>query len=132
VEFRLGEIEHLPVADDSVDVILSNCVVNLSPDKAAVFREAYRVLRPGGRLRIADVISRGPLSPAHQAELALLVGCISGAASVAEVEVWLQAAGFTEVQIREKSDSQDIIEAWAPGHPAAQQVLSATIEACKP
>ncbi len=132
VEFRLGEIEHLPVADGSVDVILSNCVVNLSPDKAAVFREAYRVLRPGGRLRIADVISRAPLSPEHQAELALLVGCISGAASVAEVEGWLQAAGFTEVQIREKSDSQDIIEAWAPGHPAAHQVLSATIEACKP
>lgn len=132
VEFRLGEIEHLPVADASVDVVLSNCVVNLSPDKAAVYREAFRVLRPQGRVAIADVLAKTPLSAAHQADLALLVGCIAGAATVAEVEGWLRAAGFVDVQIREKPGSAELIDSWAPGHPAALQVMSATVEARRP
>ncbi|HNH50144.1 MAG TPA: arsenite methyltransferase, partial [Myxococcota bacterium] len=72
VEFRLGEIEHLPLPDASVDVVISNCVVNLSPDKPAVYAEAFRVLRPGGLVAIADVLARSPLSPEHQADLALL------------------------------------------------------------
>lgn len=132
VEFRLGEIEHLPVADASVDVILSNCVVNLSPDKAQVFREAFRVLRPGGRLAIADIVARERLSPEHQADLALLVGCIAGAATVGEVEGWLRDAGFVDVAVREKDGSRALVDSWAPGHPAAAQVISASIEARKP
>ena len=132
VEFRLGEIEHLPLPDASVDVILSNCVVNLSPDKPAVYREAYRVLRPGGRVAIADVLARTPLAAEHQADLALLVGCIAGAATVAEVEGWLQDAGFVDITIGEKAGSRELVEGWAPGHPAAAQVLSATVEARKP
>lgn len=132
VEFRLGEIEHLPLADASVDVIISNCVVNLSPDKPAVVREAFRVLRPGGRLAIADVLAREPLAPEHQADLALLVGCIAGAATLAEVEGWLRDAGFVDIAIREKPGSRELVESWAPGHPAVASVLSATVEARKP
>ena len=132
VEFRLGEIEHLPLPDASVDVVISNCVVNLSPDKPAVFREVFRVLRSGGRVAIADVVARSPLSPEHQADLALLVGCIAGAATVAEVEAWLGAAGFAEIAIREKPGSAELVDSWAPGHPAGKQVMSATIEARKP
>jgi len=132
VEFRLGEIERLPVADASVDVILSNCVINLSPDKPAVYREAFRVLRSGGRVAIADVLAREPLAPEHQADLALLVGCIAGAATVAEVEGWLRDAGFVDIAIREKPGSRELVESWAPGHPAAGSVLSASVEARKP
>ncbi|HNC96809.1 MAG TPA: arsenite methyltransferase [Myxococcota bacterium] len=132
VEFRLGEIEHLPLPDASVDVVISNCVVNLSPDKPAVYAEAFRVLRPGGRVAIADVLARSPLSPEHQADLALLVGCIAGASTVAEVEGWLREAGFVDIAIGEKPGSAELVQTWAPGHPAADQVLSATIEARKP
>jgi len=132
VEFRLGEIEHLPVPDGTVDVIISNCVVNLSPDKPAVFREAFRVLRSGGRIAIADVVARERLSPEHQADLALLVGCIAGAALVSEVEGWLRDAGFVDVAVVEKPGSRELVESWAPGHPAAGSVISATIEARKP
>ncbi len=132
VVFRKGLIEALPVEDGTIDVILSNCVVNLSPDKAQVFREAFRVLAPGGRLAIADVLARQPIAPEHQADLALVVGCIGGAATVAEVEGWLQAAGFVDIEIAEKPGSREIIEAWAPGHPAVEQVMSATLAARKP
>ncbi len=132
VEFRLGEIEHLPLPDASVDVVISNCVVNLSPDKPAAYREAFRVLAPGGRVAIADVLARAPLAPEHAADLALLVGCIAGAATVAEVEAWLLDAGFVDVAIREKSGSRELIESWAPGHPAASSVVSATVEAREP
>lgn len=132
VEFRLGEIEHLPLPDASVDVVISNCVVNLSPDKPSVYREAFRVLRSGGRVAIADVVARERLSPEHQADLALLVGCIAGAATIAEVEGWLRDAGFVDVAIREKPGSRELVESWAPGHPAAGSVLSATVEARKP
>lgn len=132
VEFREGHIEALPVEDNAVDVVISNCVVNLSPDKPAVYREAFRVLRPGGRVAIADVVARAPLSPEQQADLALHVGCIAGAATVDQVKGWLEEAGFTNVEIREKSGSRELIEAWAPGNPAAALVLSATIEARKP
>ncbi len=132
VEFRLGEIEHLPVADQSVDVILSNCVINLSPEKSQVFREAYRVLRPGGRLAISDVVARRPL-PAHlRADLELYTGCVAGAASVEELHGLLAEAGFVEIRIVPKEESRELIRTWAPEHRLEAYILSAFIQAVKP
>jgi SAM-dependent methyltransferase len=130
VEFRLGEIEHLPVADGSVDAILSNCVINLSPDKAAVFREAFRVLRAGGRLAISDVVATGPIPLELQNQAAALAGCVSGAVPLDEVRAMLGAAGFVAVEVRVAPRSAEIVGAWLPG--IEQFVASATIEARKP
>jgi arsenite methyltransferase len=99
VEFRLGEIEHLPVADNSVDVIISNCVINLSPDKEQVFREAYRVLKPGGRLAVSDIVTDGPLPAAVKNDLAAWAGCVAGALDVADYVAAIAAAGFTDVEL---------------------------------
>jgi SAM-dependent methyltransferase len=115
VEFRLGEIEHLPVADESVDVILSNCVVNLSPDKPAVFREALRVLRPGGRLAISDVVAFGPLPAEVRRDLALYTGCIAGAATVEEIKSWLAEAGFTDIRVTMNQGASEAMAATTPG-----------------
>jgi ubiquinone/menaquinone biosynthesis C-methylase UbiE len=119
VEFRLGEIEHLPVSDASVDVILSNCVVNLSPDKPAVFREAFRVLKPGGRLAISDMVAKGPLPAEVRADLDSYTGCIGGAAEISELKEMLSQAGFVDVRITPKAASRDL-------------VVSANIEARRP
>ena len=132
VEFRLGELEHLPVADNTADAILSNCVINLVPDKAQVFREAFRVLKPGGRLAISDVVNTAPLSPELQADPALLCGCIAGAAPVERIETWLAQAGFTDVRVTPKPESRELIASWAPGRGIENFVASATIEARKP
>ena len=132
VEFRLGEIEHLPIADNTADVILSNCVINLAPDKAQVFCEAFRVLKPGGRLAISDVVNVKPLTPELAADRALLCGCVAGAASVRNVEAWLKAAGFGDVRITVKAESRDLIASWAPGRRIEDYVASAIIEARKP
>src|SRR5215472_10661929 len=94
VEFRLGELEHLPIADNTADVILSNCVINLVPDKAQVFREAFRVLQPGGRLAISDVVNIAPLSDELARDPALLCGCVAGAAPAHQIEAWLSDVGF--------------------------------------
>src|ERR1700747_320296 len=115
VEFRLGELEHLPVADNTADAILSNCVINLVPDKAQVFREAFRVLKPGGRLAISDVVNIAPLSPELKADTALLCGCIAGAAPVEQIETWLAQAGFVGVALSPRLESRELIETWAPG-----------------
>ncbi|MGE5152721.1 MAG: arsenite methyltransferase [Bdellovibrio bacteriovorus] len=132
VEFRLGEIEHLPVADGSVDVILSNCVINLSPDKPQVFAEAWRVLKPGGRLAISDVVAFAELPEAIRQDLDLYTGCMAGASSVAEVEAMLGASGFTQIRITPKDESRTLIQGWAPGTDVADYVCSANIEAIKP
>ncbi len=130
VEFRLGEIERLPVGDGSVDVILSNCVINLSPEKAAVFREAFRVLRAGGRLAISDVVATGPIPAELQNQAAALAGCVAGAAPIDDVRAMLGAAGFTDIDVRIAARSADIVGSWMPGIEAF--VASATIEARKP
>jgi arsenite methyltransferase len=131
VEFRLGEIESLPVSDDTVDVIISNCVINLSPDKPRVFREAFRALKPGGRLAVADIVRSADLPPELSADLAAQCGCVAGAASVDELEAMLRAAGFTDIRIRPKDASREFIRSWIPGRNAADYVVSATIEAVK-
>lgn len=132
VEFRLGELEHLPIADSTADVILSNCVINLVPDKAQVFREAYRVLKPGGRLAISDVVNTAPLSAELATDAALLCGCIAGAAPVGKIEAWLTEAGFTDVRVTPKPESRAMIATWAPGRGIEDFVASATVEARKP
>lgn len=131
VQFRLGEIEHLPVADGSVDVILSNCVVNLSPDKPQVYREAFRVLRPGGRLAISDVVAVKPLPAAVLGSLDAYCGCLAGAAALAELEKILVGAGFTEVEIRVKEESRALICDWFPGSGVEEFVRSAEVSARK-
>ena len=99
VEFRKGTIEDLPLADGSVDVVISNCVVNLSTDKPAVLAEAFRVLRPGGRMGVSDVVAEDDVTPAERAERGSYVGCIAGALSRSEYLAGLAAAGFTETSV---------------------------------
>ena len=99
VEFRLGEIEHLPVADASVDLIISNCVVNLSPDKPQVFREALRALKPGGRMLVSDLVLTRPLSPALQKDVDLYVGCVAGASLREDYLRMMHEAGLADVEV---------------------------------
>jgi len=132
VEFRLGELEHLPVADNTADVILSNCVINLVPDKPQVFREAFRVLKSGGRLAISDVVNTAPLSDNLKNDSALICGCVSGAAPSDQIESWLAAAGFHQIQVTIDAASRDLIATWAPGRGVEDHVASASIEARKP
>lgn len=131
VDFRLGEIEHLPVADNSVDVIISNCVVNLSTDKLQVFRDAYRVLKHGGRLAISDVVASAPIPAALRDDPYLHTACVTGASSVAELEHLLVVAGFRDVCIQPKDHSREFIKDWAPGRGVEDYILSASIEAVK-
>lgn len=131
VDFRLGEIEHLPVADGTVDVIISNCVINLSPDKAQVFRDAFRVLKRGGRLAISDIVATAELPPEAKRDLALYTGCMAGASLVAELESMLRAAGFEQIGITPKDASREFIRDWAPGSKIEDYVVSANIEAVK-
>lgn len=131
-DFRLGEIENLPVADASVDVILSNCVINLSPDKPRVFAEAARVLKPGGRLAISDVVALEPVPESLTNDMALYAGCASGAAQVSELEQMLARSGFTEIRITPKPGSREVIREWFPGKGLEDLFASATIEAVKP
>jgi len=132
VEFRLGDLEHLPIADNTADAVISNCVVNLVPDKAQVFREAFRVLKPGGRVAISDVVSIAPLPPALSADPTLLCGCIAGAAPVERIEAWLAQAGFGEVRVSVQAASRELIAGWASGQGVENYVASAAIEARKP
>jgi arsenite methyltransferase len=110
VEFRLGEIEHLPVADSTVDVIISNCVVNLSPDKAQVFREAYRVLKPGGKFAVSDIVTDGPLPQQIKDSLTAWAGCVAGALDVKEYISNLEAAGFTNIELTPVYFDQETVD----------------------
>lgn len=131
VDFRLGEIEHLPVADATADVILSNCVINLSPDKPQVFADAYRVLKPGGRLAISDVVAIAPIPAKLKRSLQAHSGCIAGSATVPETRRMLKKAGFSAIRIDVKEQSKSFIKNWFPGSGAEQFVRSAAIEAVK-
>jgi len=131
VEFRLGEIEHLPVADNSVDVIISNCVINLSPEKQKVFDESFRVLKPGGRLAVSDVVAAAELPEEVKNDLALHAGCIAGASLISDVEEMLRKAGFDRIRIDTREESREFIREWAPGRHIEDFVVSATIEALK-
>lgn len=132
VDFRLGEIEHLPVADASVDVIISNCVINLSPEKINVFREAARVLKPGGRLAILDVVALQTLPDEIKHDLSLISGCVGGTEKIEDLEKMLQEAGFQDIKIQPKEESRDSIREWFPGRRLEDFVVSATIEAKRP
>ncbi|QDX94065.1 methyltransferase domain-containing protein [Brevibacillus laterosporus] len=132
VEFRLGEIENLPIADNTVDVIISNCVINLSPDKGRVFQEAYRVLKSGGRLAISDIVMTNDLPEEIRKDIQLYSGCISGSSPINELEQYLVDAGFTEIQINPKDESKEFIKDWAPGKNVEDYIVSAVIKAIKP
>jgi len=132
VEFRLGEIEHLPMADASVDVIISNCVINLPPEKAKVFQESFRVLKPGGRLAISDIVATAELPDKLKNDMTLFTGCMSGASSIADITDMLKNAGFDEIEIKPKDESKEFIRNWVPDSNIEDYIISATIEAIKP
>jgi len=132
VDFRLGEIEHLPVADASVDVIISNCVINLSPDKPQVFRDMFRVLKPGGRVAVADIVATAEMPQSVKKDMALYTGCVAGASFTGDLERMLHDAGFEDIRIAPKDVSKKFIREWADGKRIEDFVISATIEARKP
>jgi len=109
VEFRQGQIEALPVADGTVDVIMSNCVINLSPDKAAVFAEAFRVLKPGGRVAVSDIVTEGEFSPEMRAQADKWAECVTGAIDGADYTRLMREAGFVDVQIADKVSADEIV-----------------------
>jgi len=114
VEFRLGEIEHLPVADASVDVVISNCVINLSPDKPQVFREAYRTLKRGGRLMVSDIVLRGELPTEVRESMEQYVGCVAGASQIDDYLGAIRDAGFRDVTIVKETRAEDAFEIRRP------------------
>jgi len=131
VEFRLGEIEHLPVTDNTIDVIISNCVINLSLEKQKVFNEAYRVLKPGGRISISDVVATAKIPESIKNDFASLAGCIAGAEHVENIENMLKNSGFINIRMVPKDNSKEIIKSWVPEKNAEEYVASYTIEAQK-
>ena len=132
VDFRLGELENLPVADGLVDIIISNCVINLSPEKKKVFSEAFRVLKPGGRLAISDVVATAEMPEDIKNNMAFHTGCVAGASAIEDLEVMLHLTGFEKIQIKPKAESKGFIRDWMPGNRIEDYVVSATIEAVKP
>jgi len=132
VDFRLGEIEALPVADNSIDVIISNCVINLSPEKQRVFNEAFRVLKPGGKLAVADMVATAPLPDEIKSDWAAYTGCMAGASQITDLQRMLEASGFRNINIAPKDSSRSFIREWLPDKRIEDYLVSATIEARKP
>src|SRR2546423_1705038 len=128
VEFRLGEIEALPVADNSIDVIISNCVINLSPEKQQVFHEAFRVLKSGGRLAVADMVATAPLPDEIKSDWGAYTGCMAGASDITDLQRMLEASGFENIKIAPKDSSRSLIREWVPGKRVEDYLVSATIE----
>ncbi len=131
VQFRLGEIEHLPVEDNVADLIISNCVINLSPAKQQVFNDAFRVLKSGGRIAISDIVALQPLPEDVKNDLLLVAACIGGAATIKETEDMLKNAGFDRIKITPEKVSQDLVDEWLPNSRAGEFVAPAYIEAVK-
>lgn len=127
VEFRRGQIEALPVQDNAVDVIMSNCVINLSPDKQAVFREAFRALKPNGRIAVSDIVTEGDFSAELRADTGKWAECVTGAIDVSTYTGYMREAGFSNIQVIDKSSAEGIVEV-KPGMP---RVYSARITAQK-
>ena len=132
VEFLLGEIEHLPLPNDTIDVVISNCVVNLSTNKAQVFREAFRVLKNGGRIAISDMVANKPLPSEMINNKELYCNCISGAMPINELKKVLSQAGFVDIVVEPQENSRQFIKDWVPGSDAENYVVSAKIKAVKP
>lgn len=132
VEFLLGEIEHLPLPDNTVDVIISNCVINLSTNKQQVFNESFRVLKDGGRLAISDMVAYKPLPPEMVNNKELYCNCISGAIPISELKQILTKSGFTDIVIETQEASRMFVKDWVPGSDAENYVISAKITATKP
>ena len=132
VEFRLGEIEHLPAGDNTVDAVISNCVINLSPSKLQVYKEAHRVLKPGGRLAVADMVALQPLPEHLKNDLAAYTGCIAGAELASQLEAWLTEAGFENVQIEVRQRSREFIQADTGEGKVDDYVASADVTGFKP
>ena len=130
VEFRLGEIEHLPLADNSVDVVISNCVINLSPDKPQVWREIDRVLKPGGRVAVSDLALLKPLPPAVAESVEALVGCVAGAVLVSETKRMAEEAGLSDIALKSKSAYIDGMVDWKD--PLYQKIIAHLSAGTKP
>jgi len=132
VDFRLGEIERLPVEDSSVDAIISNCVINLSPEKPRVFADSFRVLKSGGRLAISDIVATAQLPAELKQDMSLHSSCVAGASEISQLQEMLKDAGFIDIRIEAVDESKEIIHGWIPGRSIDEYILSATIEAVKP
>ena len=132
VDFRLGEIEHLPVADGSVDAIISNCVINLSLDKAQVFSEMFRVLKPGGRISTSDVVAIAEIPQDLKDDFGMIASCVGGAEHVDAIKAMLLAAGFSEIHLYPKDNSAEIVNAWLPEGGLDGYIASYIMEAIKP
>jgi SAM-dependent methyltransferase len=126
VEFRLGEIEHLPVADESVDVVISNCVINLSPDKPQVFREAFRVLRSGGKLSVSDIVTDGPLPEEIKNSLSAWAGCVAGALDASDYIAAIELAGFTDVELKPVYFDKAMIDSAAEQLDLGEAIVAST------
>jgi SAM-dependent methyltransferase len=127
VEFRAGYLESLPVEDESIDVVISNCVINLSPDKPQVFRAVFRVLKPGGRVAVSDIVTNGALPESIQKDMQAWGACVAGALDMKDYTLGLEEAGFINVQVMPKDGSGNPLPAPPVGQP-----FSATITAKKP
>ncbi|HMF31480.1 MAG TPA: methyltransferase domain-containing protein, partial [Candidatus Lokiarchaeia archaeon] len=141
VDFRLGEIEHLPVADNSVDAIISNCVINLAPNKAQVYREAFRVLKPGGRVMVSDMVTLKLLPDFVMESLAAYAGCVAGASLKDDYLATIAAAGFEDVQVLKETGFPVEMAQQVPGaedvpieelEDIASSIVSITVGAVKP
>ena len=132
VSFRLGELEYLPVSDSTIDVVISNCVINLVQNKRQVFAEVFRVLKSGGRISISDVVTSIELPESVRNDLRMHAGCVAGATLISEMESILKENKFVDIKITPKDESKEFIKEWVPNSKLEDFIKSAIIEARKP